>query len=194
MDEKQTEQLGRFVNSVDEEIETQIRELLDEAQTEGETIRKHTEDNTLQEAFDKIQAEVKSIEMDYQRQLAQTEQDARREQLAHREALVEQIFDSLRTRLTAFTQTPAYPDYLCKLLEGEDLTGETIIYVSPADLQHRSALQHVAPVCKVEADEAITIGGLSLTAQDSKQIVDKTMDTALLEQRKQFSTNYTLSI
>ena len=46
-----------------------------------------------------------------------------------------------------------------------------------------------AQVCE---DDSIQLGGLSITAKDSKCIMDKTLDTAFDEQRKAFSTTYHL--
>ena len=46
-----------------------------------------------------------------------------------------------------------------------------------------------AQVCE---DDSILLGGLSITAKDSKCIIDKTLDTAFDEQRKAFSTTYHL--
>lgn len=191
MEEKSLEKLNRFVNSVDGEVEAQISDLLTTAKTEGETLLKHAEDQTLLQAFEQIQEQVKEIQAKYQRQLAQTEQDYHSALLTHREELVETIFGNVRTRLDAFTQSADYEAYLCGLLKGETVTADTTILVRPADLSHAQALQAACGnSCKVEADNGIEIGGLSLVVGDSNRINDKTLDTAFSEQRKQFSSQY----
>ena len=71
------------------------------------------------------------------------------------------------------------------------LSADGIIYLAPADMQYADLLKGSsgAQVCE---DDSIQLGGLSITAKDSKCIMDKTLDTAFDEQRKAFSTTYHL--
>lgn len=191
MEQFQQEKLDRFVNSVNGEVDVQISGMLREAEKEGEAIKSSAKDDALKASYDRIQKAVKDTESQYKRMIAQAEQEHHRSLLSHREALVEKIFDNIRKRLVQFRQSEDYPAYLQKQLRDVKLSADSIIYLAPADMQYADLLKGSsgAQVCE---DDSIQLGGLSITAKDSKCIMDKTLDTAFDEQRKAFSTTYHL--
>ena len=191
MEQFQQEKLDRFVNSVNGEVDVQISGMLREAEKEGEAIKSSAKDDALKASYDRIQKAVKDTEAQYKRMIAQAEQEHHRSLLSHREALVEKIFDNIRKRLVQFRQNEDYPAYLQKQLRDVKLSADSIIYLAPADMQYADLLKGSsgAQVCE---DDSIQLGGLSITAKDSKCIMDKTLDTAFDEQRKAFSTTYHL--
>ncbi|MCI5816090.1 V-type ATP synthase subunit E [Ruminococcus sp.] len=191
MEQFQQEKLDRFVNSVNGEVDVQISGMLREAEKEGEAIKSSAKDDALKASYDRIQKAVKDTEAQYKRMIAQAEQEHHRSLLSHREALVEKIFDNIRKRLVQFRQSEDYPAYLQKQLRDVKLSADSIIYLAPADMQYADLLKGSsgAQVCE---DDSIQLGGLSITAKDSKCIMDKTLDTAFDEQRKAFSTTYHL--
>lgn len=191
MEQFQQEKLDRFVNSVNGEVDVQISGMLREAEKEGEAIKSSAKDDALKAYYDRIQKAVKDTEAQYKRMIAQAEQEHHRSLLSHREALVEKIFDNIRKRLVQFRQSEDYPAYLQKQLRDVKLSADSIIYLAPADMQYADLLKGSsgAQVCE---DDSIQLGGLSITAKDSKCIMDKTLDTAFDEQRKAFSTTYHL--
>lgn len=191
MEQFQQEKLDRFVNSVNGEVDVQISGMLREAEKEGEAIKSSAKDDALKASYDRIQKAAKDTEAQYKRMIAQAEQEHHRSLLSHREALVEKIFDNIRKRLVQFRQSEDYPAYLQKQLRDVKLSADSIIYLAPADMQYADLLKGSsgAQVCE---DDSIQLGGLSITAKDSKCIMDKTLDTAFDEQRKAFSTTYHL--
>ena len=191
MEQFQQEKLDHFVNSVNGEVDVQISGMLREAEKEGEAIKSSAKDDALKASYDRIQKAVKDTEAQYKRMIAQAEQEHHRSLLSHREALVEKIFDNIRKRLVQFRQSEDYPAYLQKQLRDVKLSADSIIYLAPADMQYADLLKGSsgAQVCE---DDSIQLGGLSITAKDSKCIMDKTLDTAFDEQRKAFSTTYHL--
>lgn len=191
MEQFQQEKLDRFVNSVNGEVDVQISGMLREAEKEGEAIKSSAKDDALKASYDRIQKAVKDTEAQYKRMIAQAEQEHHRSLLSHREALVEKIFDNIRKRLVQFRQSEDYPAYLQKQLRDVKLSADSIIYLAPADMQYADLLKGSsgAQVCE---DDSIQLGGLSITAKESKCIMDKTLDTAFDEQRKAFSTTYHL--
>lgn len=191
MEQFQQEKLDRFVNSVNGEVDVQISGMLREAEKEGEAIKSSAKDDALKASYDRIQKAVKDTEAQYKRMIAQAEQEHHRSLLSHREALVEKIFDNIRKRLVQFRQSEDYPAYLQKQLRDVKLSADSIIYLAPADMQYADLLKGSsgAQVCE---DDSIQLGGLSITAKDSKCIMDKTLDAAFDEQRKAFSTTYHL--
>lgn len=191
MEQFQQEKLDRFVNSVDGEVDAQISDMLQEAQQQGDAIKASAKDEALKASYDRIQKAVKETEAQYKRMIAQAEQEHHCSLLSHREALVEKIFDNIRQRLMQFHAGTSYPAYLRKQLQDIRLDADSIIYLSPADMQYADLLKGTsgAQVCQ---DDSIQLGGLSVTSRDSKCIIDKTLDTAFDEQRKAFSTTYHL--
>ena len=187
MEQFQQEKLDRFVNSVDGEVDAQISDMIQEAQQQGEEIKATAKDAALKASYDRIQKAVAQ----YKRMIAQAEQEHHCSLLSHREALVEKIFENIRQRLVQFHQGASYPAYLQKQIRDVKLDANSVIYLAPADMQYADLLKGTsgAQVCE---DDSILLGGLSITAKDSKCIIDKTLDTAFDEQRKAFSTTYHL--
>lgn len=194
MEEKQLEKLNRFVHSVDQEIEARINEMLTQTKAEGDALLQSTEDETLQEAFDRIQGQVKAIEANYRKQLAQTEQEYRRALLSHRETLVAQIFDTVHKRLEAFTASAEYPAYLASLLDGEQLENGTTVFVGARDAANAAILPALPAGCTLETDDSIVLGGLSIAPAGTRRMIDKTLDSAFAEQRKAFCNNHALKL
>lgn len=191
MEQFQQEKLDRFVNSVDDEVDAQISDMIQEAQQQGDEIKATAKDAALKASYDRIQKAVKETEAQYKRMIAQAEQEHHCSLLSHREALVEKIFENIRQRLVQFHQGASYPAYLQKQIRDVKLDANSVIYLAPADMQYADLLKGTsgAQVCE---DDSILLGGLSITAKDSKCIIDKTLDTAFDEQRKAFSTTYHL--
>lgn len=193
MEEKQQKKLDSFVRAINRDIDAQIKEMCLSAQTEGEQLLCESTQTAQEEAEERVRRTLEDTEADFRRQLAQTELDCRRALLAHRESLVAELFASVRERLTAYTASDAYPDYLRGLLRGESLSG-AVIRLCERDMAHRAYLQSLAGGCEIAADPAISLGGLAIYYPQEQKIIDKTLDTAFDEQRRAFCNTAALRL
>lgn len=194
MEEKQRKKLECFIRVINRDIDEQIRETRSAAADEGERLIREAEETAQTESLRRIQAETARINADCRRQLAQAEQDSRRALLAHREGLVEELFSSVRARLSAYTESEEYPAYLGTLLKDEPLGTGAVVLLSQKDMAHRASLLPLVGGCDIRADETISLGGLSVFYPAQQKIIDKTLDTAFDEQRRAFCNTAALRL
>lgn len=180
----QDEKLARFVKAVDSEVDSQIAALLHEAETEKQQLIENANDESLAAAYSRIQEEVKHVSAKYQRIIAKEELDAKKSVLLHREELIDKLFDSVKLKLTAFAAGEKYPDYLLTLPEG-DMDG-AVIRLSARDMRHAPILEKKFGV-KCETDESIKVGGLIVYYPEKGVMLDKTLDTAVADARREFN-------
>lgn len=193
MEEKQQKKLDSFVRAINRDIDVQIEDMRLAAKKQGEQLCSEHIAAAQAEAEERIRRALEDSEAAFRRQLAQTELDCRRAVLAHRESLITELFDSIRARLTAYTASDAYPDYLCALLRGESLSG-AVLHLCKRDMVHRTELQSLAGGCEITADPAISLGGLAIYYPQEQKIIDKTLDTAFDEQRRAFCNTAALRL
>ena len=169
MNEIQAEKLDRFVNSVNNEVDEKINKIISEAEIQKSHQVKKTEDEELLNAYNKIQRSVRDIESKYRRMLALKQQQLKTDSLMQRENLAQKIF--------------------INLVKNEKINENFIIMISEKDLKYSNVLQDISG-CKVETDPDIVMGGISIVDTENGIAVDKTFDSAIKEQRKQFSSRY----
>lgn len=189
MDELQTEKLGRFVNSVNSEVDEKINKIISEAELQKNNLIRKTEDEALLNAYNKIQKSVREIESKYRRMLALKQQQLKSDCLRRREILAESIFDSVKKQICLFTASEKYRNYLISLVKNEDIHENSVIMISEKDMKYSEILNSMFK-CKVESDPEIEIGGIVIVDNDNGIAIDRTLDSAFEEQRKSFSSRY----
>lgn len=189
MNEIQAEKLDRFVNSVNNEVDEKINKIISEAEIQKSHQVKKTEDEELLNAYNKIQRSIRDIESKYRRMLALKQQQLKTDSLMQRENLAQKIFDAVSKRIYEFTVSEKYENYLINLVKNEKINKNFIIMISEKDLKYSNVLQDISG-CKVETDPDIVMGGISIVDTENGIAVDKTFDSAIKEQRKQFSSRY----
>lgn len=190
MDETQViQKLNRFTESVNSEVDEHISSIIDEANRLSSEKIKKTEDDCLQDAFNKIQKSVRDIESRYRRLYALEEQKCRMDVLKHREKLANEIFADIKKKICDFAGSEQYSDYLMKAASREKLSDSTIIVVSPRDEKYGKAISDEYNY-RYKTDENIELGGLMLVDDEQGLIIDKTFDSELEEQKKSFSSRY----
>ena len=144
-----------------------------------------------------LEAEIRSIDS-AARTAAFAEKDRLRKELfAIREKYRDNVFTQAAERLTAFSSSDGYPDYLKKAAESArenpDLAGCTV-YLREADLPHAGAVRAILGDCTVAADPAIRLGGAVFASADGRVRLDLTLDSALEEQTQWFTSHSGLEI
>lgn len=189
MDELQNEKLEKFMNSVNMEVNEKISSIINRANSEKRQKIEKAEDDALLEAYGKIQKCVKDSEAEYRKNYALKQQQLRIEQLKHREMLTENIFEAVNKKIISFTKSDKYKDYLISLVKKSEVNENCIIMISRNDAVYKEDIEKTSG-CKTEVDPDIEIGGISVVDTGNGIVVDKTLDNAFEESRKNFSQKY----
>lgn len=185
-----TEKLERLVGAVNNEVDKTIANIIYEAEAARREILREAEGEASKLAAQKLEEGEKLLSTKYVRVVAKAELDAKKEVLLYREKLCKKVFESLAEKLVAFRETPRYVSYLGNLLKGERVDSETVICLREGDIRHFDELKRIAGVdCTVKSDASIRLGGLSLYYPNDGVLMDKTMDTAIADERGKFILN-----
>lgn len=189
MDDIQARKLEKFNESVNTEVGEHIGKIMDEANRLSEETLEKAEDDALLEAYNKIQRAVRDTEAKYRRLYALEEQKYRMNALKYREELSQKIFSGVERRISEFTSSEKYGDYLMNIADREKLSETAVVAVSPRDEKYSEKLK-AKYGREVRQDDSIELGGIMIIDPEQGLIIDKTFDSALEEQKKAFSSRY----
>ncbi len=189
MDELQSEKLEKFMVSVNGEVDTRIRSMIGDAETVRQERLNCAEDEALLEAYSRIQKSVKDIEADYRRQYALKEQSLRNGLFKFREELAERIFSGVKRKIYSFIKSDKYESYIFSLIENETAGENAIVMISENDMIFLQKLENKFGY-KVMADKNIKLGGIAIIDSERGIVIDRTLDSAFEDQRKNFSSRY----
>jgi V/A-type H+-transporting ATPase subunit E len=185
--------LNEFIDTINGEIDKQITQIEKSSERKGKKIISSAEDSALNKAYQKIKNCRTEEEYKSRLTVSRAMQDARIRVLTHRESLVATIFDNITDKLNEFTHSDEYVNYLASLVEKEQTDENSVVYIRKEDMKYEQTLKKlVDPGCKVEADDTIVLGGLSVYNRTTSVLVNKTIDDMLEEQIKSFGSKYRL--
>lgn len=193
------EKLERFEKAVYDEVDIQIQDILAQAESSRSELLEKANDVSLYEAYDRIKDEIKKISSKYVRLVSKAELDSKREVLVQREKLANQVIDDVKKSLISFTQTDEYKKYLIDLIKDEienskDIS-EMIFYVSNNDLKLSDEINKaLSKEIYLQPKENIKIGGLCVGYKNDNILLDKTLDSALEEERCDFNNSCCLRL
>ena len=115
-----------------------------------------------------------------------------------RGAITDEVFGDAREKLTAFTESDGYADFLKKSAAGFAAVfpqGDVTVYVRPGDMRFADDIKKAfGRDCKVESSDEITIGGCRAGVVGGSTVADDTLDTRLEAQREWFLENSGMSV
>lgn len=167
------------------QIITQAQQKSDQAITQAKLLCQEADHDILSASFKRGAA----------RQQAEAAQQARRELLLHRSALVADMLTKVAERLADFTAGKSYGPWLQKRLAlhaGQAGKGCTV-FLRPQDVDTYAELAKKAlPGCQVQPDATIRLGGARIN--DGRVLYDETLDTRLADEEQAFYQSGALSI
>ena len=185
MDINQNElrQVTLFKDSVLSAADARRMEIISEAQQNSEKVLADAKAMCRLADHDAV---THRISMSTERQASAATQAARQKLLATREKLVEDMFNQVEQRLSAFTQQAEYGDWLAKKLAAHPFAegAAVTICLRKADMGYAPALTKSLPGSTVREDASIRLGGL--TATDGRVLYDDTLDLALNAEKEDF--------
>jgi len=195
----ENEKLERFSKAVEEEVDSQIQKIIAEAEASKSELVEKANDESLNVAYEKIKEEIKMNTAKNLKAVSKAELDSKREILMHRDNLSNKVFENVKSKLINFTNSQEYKDYLIKLLKeelsGNSIESELIIYLSKKDMQYADDLKKLFgdKISCIEKNN-IKLGGLCILYSNCNQLIDKTLDSDLLEQKELFNNSSSLKL
>lgn len=196
----ENDKLERFSKVVYDEADEKIKEILTEAENSRQTIIKQAGDASLSIAYDIIQSNIKKISSKYLKIVSKAEIEAKREVLCCREELSSLVFANVKAQINEFTLSDKYEDYLVKILKeslgNSDDKSCIEIFLATKDMKFKDILIKSSNLKNVTVSEkpSIKLGGLEVLFICNSIIDDKTLDSALCEQKEIFNQSTSLRI
>ncbi len=172
---------------IEQEVLEFKRRELDEAEVEA-----------LTEAYRLIQKEMAEMRNSIFHEMAHREMDCRRELLAKRQKISDDVFARCREKLTEFSTKDEYAMLLEKsareLRETFDKPG-TVIRIKDGDLKYEELIKKAfGGDCTLEVDASIRIGGIRAYNSEIGIMADETLDSLLEDQHEWFEENSGMAV
>jgi vacuolar-type H+-ATPase subunit E/Vma4 len=152
----------------------------------------------LAEIYNSIQKEKRRISKEKNNRVLAFSSDAKRKLSLQREKMIDQIFEDVEKKVSAFVESAEYPDYLKKnidfalsVFQNEKIT----LILSKNDQKYADELKNYNPyVENVEITADDILGGLRAVGLTSGKIYDNTLKNAIAVERRNFLKNNKLGI
>lgn len=184
------DKLVQFEEAIFDEVDEQIRRILDSAKQDKEKSLERLNDEVLVAAYNEIKTKIKHIQGEYVRKSSQYELDGKREVLRHREELSNKLFSQIEKRVDDFAASQEYEGFLCnnlkKALESTQ-TKTDIVYLRAEDMHFSDKLSAVSKqTLEFKPDSRILHGGLIIYFHEQKTVFDLSFDASIENEKKRF--------
>lgn len=196
---EEIEKLEKLSKAVNEEVDGQIKDILAEAEASRQQIIEKANDESLNYAYGRIKDEIKKIAAKYVKIISKAELDSKREILIYREQISNKIIENVKISIDRFTKSKDYKDYLIKLAKDEIVqapkSSEIVVFLSKNDMQYSGELKSVlGEKISFEEKSGIKLGGLCVLYKNDNVLKDRTLDSALKEQKDLFNNSSSLRL
>lgn len=186
-----TQKLRQFIDAVNRSTEAKAAQAEQAAEQEAEQCIREAEAQCKAEAARTVAAAKSKITAKYQKQMSQVGYQGKTAFLSRRQELLTSLFADLREKLTAFTKTAEYAQWLKKLLADSKPESGAVILMREADLALKDTLADAAGAdVTFRADPSVLIGGLSVLSADGRRCYNHTLDEAFAAQLRNFYRNH----
>jgi vacuolar-type H+-ATPase subunit E/Vma4 len=185
------EKLKKFKNAILKETDEQANQILAEIDDFKNQELANSKEQTLEEYFYEMQAEITKIKQDCKRCVSTAELNAKRELLIKREQIAEKIFNVVSQKLVDFTSSADYKTYLLKGIqnsfENASISGSEL-FLKPADMGLKKEIEDSFnnQITVTELD-SIVIGGFIVKNEAKGILIDETLDYNLKNQHSYFN-------
>lgn len=192
------DKLSAFARAVDEEAEHKIEQLEKEADEYRAAQLKQAKEEEYNRMFGYMQEQVQMIKSKHKQSVTKYELDQKRGLVQFRNQLTDRVFDEVRERLAAFSQTEAYAEYLVSQISAAVTQfpyKPVCVLVKEEDLRFSETLQRILPgQVTVEADPENRLGGFILLSREHGVMADETFAEVLKAQKEKFYSTCGLTI
>lgn len=195
--QEQEERIERLGETILREAEKTANDIVSSAEAEAKEIIKSAYDSYMRDEEEQLKKDKNDTRILYQKEVSKRDFSAHKEVLAHRSKLVEDFFTDIKKRLSDFTKTTEYKDFLAKSLDcinkEKAISKDEIIYISRNDVAFKNELAEKYSVQVIE-DKNIVIGGVRVFYPNENIYMDKTLDDALLAEKNEFVNHIELQL
>lgn len=192
------EKISKFnlaINHYAEEQRAKIQQEVDEfKQHELE----ETEIEVLTEAYHLIQKEMAEMRSGITQEMAHRGMDARRELLAQRQKIADEVFERCFNSLQEYTQKSEYSALLEKFAKNLSSTFTepgTVFCIKADDEKYKTQIEKAfGSSCTFKTDNQIILGGIRAYNLEMGIMADETLDTMLEDQREWFEENSGMAV
>lgn len=194
----QEERAAKFFDAITKDAEERHEEMTRKTRETVESGLEKAKTKAHSQAQAKIERERMLKEQEFNRTVANERTQQRARLTDKRGAITDEVFGDAREKLTAFTESDGYADFLKKSAAGFAAVfpqGDVIVYVRPGDMRFADDIKKAfGRDCKVESSDEITIGGCRAGVAGGSTVADDTLDTRLEAQREWFLENSGMSV
>lgn len=171
-----------FKETIFKDIEEKAKILVEEALKNKKEYLKRFEEKILVNEQKKLEEKIIELESKYKHELTRKEFESKREVLAYRNKLIEDIIENCEKNLTNFSKTLEYETYLLEKVKktiNEEKREKIIIRVREQDLKFETQIKALDERIEIEVDKKNILGGFKLIDIKNSIEVDETFKTAL---------------
>lgn len=194
----QEERAAKFFDAITKDAEERHEEMTRKTRETVESGLEKAKTKAHSQAQAKIERERMLKEQEFNRTVANERTQQRARLTDKRGAITDEVFGDAREKLTAFTESDGYADFLKKSAAGFAAVfsqGDVTVYVRPGDMRFADDIKNAfGRDCKVESSDEITIGGCRAGVAGGSTVADDTLDTRLEAQREWFLENSGMSV
>lgn len=184
MDSSIEAKINKFSSSVMNEAQKKLDELKKEIQEKKSEVLDSKNDEFLGEAYEKIQGYISAIQKEDNDKVRNAEFDAKKALLKKREGIIEEVFETAKTKLEDFAKSDEYKTWLEEKLKkalAESGEGKKEIYMTERDKNLIGITEDVVPV-----SEKDFWGGVRVENLEKGILVDYSFYNLLEDQRGDF--------
>ena len=178
-----SKKLERFTSILLAEAAAENERTLNELKEKHDAALTAAEDQVLQEAYDYIHTEVSRIRAEEGRKISQRLMENKRTLSLRREEIAQEVFAQVRSRIEAFTKTPAYARRLAALLQEALRTlgnpQDAVVTLRQADLSLEQELRRAVPAHFTIEAGPIQLGGAIVRSPEKNLRCDASFDVAM---------------
>lgn len=192
------EKIQKFSAFVLEDATKQRDEMLRQLEQQKKEKIDHKELELLSAAYGEIQDTVAKSRRENNERVLKIEMDLKKQLILERETMINEVFDQVGQKITAYIHTPAYKDWLIKKVKtalDEVGKGRKTIYLTTADMQYKADLEREFDQITVQAaDEDDFVGGIKVLNHDRQVSVDYSIGGLIAEEKRRFLQTSGLNI
>lgn len=198
--QSEKEKLVQFYNAINDYAKKQRLRILYETEAQNAAELTRAESEALSDAYRMIQRETAEMRASVTKELSSHEYEGRRALFERRVDIEKKVFDEAAEKLSAYTATPDYKNYIYKAVLAAAKTFSsspdgTVFRVREEDMTFAESINSAyGSKCTIEADSTIQLGGLRALNEGLGIAIDATLDARLEQQHEWFCENADLSI
>ncbi|WP_028506092.1 V-type ATP synthase subunit E family protein [Ruminococcus sp. FC2018] len=186
---KESERLNKFKLAVFSQAQKQADDIVSDAQQDRKQRLADAKDKTHSDMLSELEQIDREYQADMVREISSRKIQAQRNVLTHRSEMIDRVFDNIRKQLLELCDSEKYPEELKARLDkcaAQAPDKKATAYFTKRDIElGRELCKGTAFTAEETSD--FSLGGVLVVFKDSQIALDCTFDSALEQERENFS-------